>query len=245
MNCSQRLDQRDLDRAVGILGDVFRDRGAAGTAADDHHLRLGLRQRRHREAAGGGERTHLGQELPAIGRHHVFSSLFSLVAHCSSIRRPQASEIGGKRGDFLFRQPTRDRLHDRIGALLRPVFVHDLDEDCVRASRRSGECLRIARDLMAGDAFGRQILSERLVPCATRATPAVAASDAASTTGEQGSIAARIRMGRYSTFGPLPVSGVTSSARARPVILASPGCNSSCTASSARTPFPRLRGRRR
>ena len=63
----QRLDQRDLDRAVGIPRHVFCNRGAARTSADDHQLGLGLRQRRHRQAACRDERGRLSQELAAIG----------------------------------------------------------------------------------------------------------------------------------------------------------------------------------
>jgi hypothetical protein len=64
---ARRFDQRHLDRAGGILGDVFCSGRAAGTAADHDDFRFGLRECRIGQGAGGGECAGGFQEFSAVG----------------------------------------------------------------------------------------------------------------------------------------------------------------------------------
>src|SRR5262245_20382891 len=72
---------------------------------------------------------------------------------------------------------------------------------------------------MAGHAFGREILAER--PICLRPGEVARRNDQRRQS-EEGATEGAHGGNHYSTLGAVPVSGVTSIARARPMILASP-----------------------
>ena len=68
-----RLDERHLDGAVRILGDVLRGGGASRPAADDDDARLCLRERRAGEAACEDDGAGAGEEPSAMDAGHAAS----------------------------------------------------------------------------------------------------------------------------------------------------------------------------
>src|SRR5262245_5384089 len=78
-------------------------------------------------------------------------------------------EISGQRRDLLSREFPGDGLHHRIGAPLRTVFVHDLDEALFRPADDRRNTLMPPAELVACHAFGGKIFAERTIPCSASA----------------------------------------------------------------------------
>ena len=149
-----RLDQRDVDRAGGVLVDVARDRAAARAAADHDELRLA--PGRARRGANSGT-LDAAPEAPASAvKLRRVSLVMDVVPSWFWCR----CKIGGERLDLVVLEAAGDVLHHRVGQFLVAVGFDRARTKSCSAIRRCWDRGGCGRAAMAGHAFGGEIAAE-------------------------------------------------------------------------------------
>ncbi len=199
--------------------------------------------------AGMGNVEAASAPMPPMNCLLSCSSSPSLDERCRlSVRRFSSSvsrsRIGGQRRVLIIGKTCGDVC---ITGLLRCLSRYSFMISMMLGSGQptiGGNALVSAAELVAGHAFGREIFAERAV---------ARGGGGRNANGSRTNVAARgyearcrpCAALRYSTFGPLPGSGVTSMTRARPVILAAREYSSSCRATSPQRLLPQRRDHHR